>query len=146
MNDPLRALSTLAVALTVLLPPHAAQGRQAEAEKPSLSLRATPISGFTPLRVRVVAELRGGSDDFAEFYCPTIEWEWGDDTVSESSVDCDPYEAGTSRIQRRFTADHTYRQAGRHRIIFKLKQKDDQVAATNTNVQVRRGVGDQFGR
>ena len=146
MTDPFRALIPLAVALAVLLPPHAAQGRQAEAEKPSLSLRATPIMGFTPLQVRVVAELRGGSDDFEEFYCPTIEWEWGDDTVSESSVGCDPYEAGTSKIQRRFTANHTYRQVGRHRIIFKLKQKTEQVAATNTSVQVRRGLGDPFGR
>ena len=49
-------------------------------------------------------------------------------------------------IQRRFTAEHIYRESGRQRITFKLKQKTEQVAATSVNVQVRRGIGDRFGR
>ena len=146
MTDLRRACCTLAAALAVLLPTHTAQGQQAEAKKPSLSLRATPFVGFTPLRVRVVAELRDGSDDYEEFYCATVEWDWGDGTVSENSSDCDPYEAGKSTIRRRFAADHLYRQPGQHRITFKLKQKTKQVAASSTNVQVRAGVGDGFGR
>ena len=143
MADPLRALCTLAAALAVLLPTTAARG-QAEDSEPSLSLRVTPTSGFTPLRVRVVVDLVGGSDDYEEFYCPTIEWEWGDDTFSERSVDCDPYEAGKSEIQRRFAADHTYRQPGRHRIFFRMKQKSDVVAASRAYVDVRWGLGDRF--
>ena len=145
MTNPLRACCTVAAALAILLPPQPAQGQQAEARKPSLSLRATPPAGFTPLRVRVVADLRGGSDDYAEFYCPTVEWDWDDGTVSERSIDCDPYEAGKSEIQRRFTAEHIFRQSGRHRIYFKLKQKDDVVAAVSVNVQVRGGIN-RFGR
>ena len=144
MTDPLRAFCTLAAALAILLPTQAAQEQQAEATEPSLSLRVTPISGFTPLRVHVVADLLGGSDDYEEFYCPSVEWDWGDDTVSERSVDCDPYEAGKSEIQRRFAADHTYRLPGRHRIFFRLKQKSDVVAASSSNVQVRRGAGERF--
>ncbi len=146
MTYPLRACCTLAAALAILLAPHTAQGQQAESRKPSLSLRATPLTGFTPLRVHVVADLRDGSDDYEEFYCATVEWDWGDGTVSERSADCDPYEAGKSTIQRRFSADHIYRQSGRHRLFFRLKQKTRQVAATSTNVQVRRGAGDRFGR
>ena len=146
MTDPLRTCCTLAAALAILLPAQTAHGRQAEAKKPSLSLRATPPVGFTPLRVRVVVDVRDGSDDYAEFYCAGVEWDWGDGTMSESSSDCDPYEAGKSKIQRRFTADHIYRQQGQYRLTFKLKQKTKQVAASSTNVQVRAGVGDDFGR
>lgn len=146
MTDPRRACCTLAAALAILLPAHTVQGRQAEAKKPSLSLRATPPVGFTPLRVRVVADIRDGSDDHAEFYCATVEWDWDDGTVSENSSDCDPYEAGKSTIRRRFTADHIYRQPGQYKITFKLKQKTKQVAASSTSVQVRAGIGDDFGR
>ena len=146
MTDPRRACCTLAALLAILLPAHAAQARQTDARKPSLSLRATPPVGFTPLRVVVVAEVRDGSDDYEEFYCATVEWDWGDGTVSENSSDCDPYEAGKSTIRRRFTAEHVYRQAGQLRITFRLKQKTKPVAAASTNVQVRSGVGDDFGR
>ena len=144
--NPLRACCTLAAALVVLLPPHTAQGQQAEAEKPSLSLRVTPPAGFTPLRVRIVAQLVDGSDDYEEFYCPTVEWDWDDGTISERSLDCDPYEAGKSEIQRRFAAEHIFRQQGRHSVTFRLKQKTDTVATASINVQVRLGVGDRFGR
>ena len=146
MTNPLRACCALALALAVLSPPHTAQGQEAEASEPSLSLRATPNSGFTPLRVRLVATLQDGSDDYEEFYCASVEWDWDDGTVSERSADCDPYEAGTSRIQRRFTAEHTFRTQGRHTVIVRLKQRDDVVASTRVNVEVRLGVGDRFGR
>lgn len=146
MTDSRRARGTLAAALAILLTAHVGEGRQAEAKKPSLSLRATPPVGFTPLRVRVVADIRDGSDDYAEFYCATVEWDWGDGTVSENSSDCDPYEAGKSTIRRRFTAEHIYRQAGQYRVAFRLKQKTKPVAAATTNIQVRAGAGDDFAR
>ena len=137
-----------ACALVVLLPsdPQAQQAQQPEPRKPSIVARATPPVGFTPMRVRVSAELREGSDDFADFYCPTVEWEWGDGTTSENSSDCEPYEAGKSVIQRRFSAEHTYRQGGAFRITFKLKQKTKQVGSASATIQVRMGAGDPFGR
>ncbi len=145
MHDLRRATSTVAAALIVLLSASALQSQQPEAKRPSLSLRVNPPVGFTPLRVQVVAELKDGSDDYADYYCAGVEWEWGDGTISESSSDCEPYEAGKSTIRRRFTADHVYRQGGQYRIIFKLKQKTRQVAAATSNVQVRSSGGD-FGR
>jgi hypothetical protein len=145
MTDPRRAsctlVATLAVCLTVVL-----QAQQAEPKKPSLSLRATPPVGFTPLRVVTSVDVKDGSDDYADFYCAGVEWDWGDGTISESSSDCDPYEAGKSTIRRRFTADHIFRQPGQYKVVFKLKQKTKQVGAVSTNVQVRGGVGDGFGR
>ena len=145
MTD-LRRVSCLGVAAAVVCLAAVLHGQQAVAKKPSLSLKATPPVGFTPLRVVVVVDVKDGSDDYADFYCAGVEWDWGDGTISENSSDCDPYEAGKSTIRRRFTADHVFRQQGQFKVVFKLKQKTKQVAAVSTNVQVRGGVGDGFGR
>jgi hypothetical protein len=141
-----RAVCTLVAALALGLPSGAlvdAQ-RQNGDKKPSLAFRATPPVGFSPLRVRVVVDVRGGADDYADFYCASVEWDWADGTVSENSEDCDPYEAGKSRITRRFTAEHTYRQSGNYQIYFRLKQKDRIVGAGNGTVQVRAGAREGF--
>lgn len=118
--------------------------RESTEKKPSLSLRLTPPLGFSPLRVHAVAELRGGPDDYADYYCASIEWDWGDGTISENSTDCDPYEAGKSEIQRRYSADHTFRQPDGYRVSFRLKQKARVVASGAVNVQVRPGARDGF--
>ena len=111
-------------------------------KKPSLSLKATPPLGFSPLRVRAAVDVRGGSDDFADFYCAGTEWDWGDGTISEMSSDCDPYEAGKSTIRRAFTAEHTYRERGAHKIVFRLKQKNRIVGSAAVSIQVRAGTGE----
>lgn len=135
------------IAAAVLIGAHTgllgAQGRGSD-QKPSLSLRATPPVGFSPLRVRLAVDVTGGSDDYADFYCASVEWDWGDGTTSESSSDCDPYEAGKSTIRRRFTTDHVYRNQGNYRIFFRLKQKNRVVGAASANVQVRAGSGEGF--
>jgi len=118
--------------------------RENEGKKPSLSLKATPPIAFSPARVRAVAEIRGGPDDYEEFYCPTIEWEWGDGTSSENASDCNPYEAGKSSIKRRFSAEHIYRLPGNFRVMFRIKRKDKILATTSTNVQIRPGVRDPW--
>lgn len=140
-----RSLAALPAALLLYgtAAPVAGAGRQEENKKPSLSLKATPPIAFSPAKVRVVADVRGGADDYHEFYCPTVEWDWGDGTVSENTQDCDPYEAGKSTIRRRFTAEHTYRLAGNFKVFFRLKRKDKTVAATSASVQVRPGLRDQ---
>jgi hypothetical protein len=121
-------------------------------KKPSISVRAVPPVGFSPLRVVVTAELKGGANDFEDFYCATVEWDWGDDTKSENKADCDPYEAGKSEIKRRYVMDHTYRsaapdlsaqpaQAVQYRIKFLLKQKNKVVGSGSTTVELRQGIG-----
>lgn len=148
MPYPCRVVCTVVAATAILLPPgvDAQAPAPAEPKKPTLSLRATPPVGFAPLRVRAVAEVREGSNDYADFYCATVEWDWGDGTVSENTTDCNPYEAGKSTIQRRYTTDHIYRMGGAYRIAFRLKQKTKVVASTVTNIQVRSGAGEYFGR
>ena len=120
--------------------------KTSEDKKPSLSLRATPPVGFSPLRVHVVVDIRGGSDDYVEFYCPSVQWDWGDGTVSENSEDCEPYHAGKSTIRRRFSSEHVFRQSGTFRVMFRLKQRDKAIAISSANVQVRTGVREEFGR
>jgi hypothetical protein len=114
----------------------------AQRERPSLSLRATPPVGLTPLNVRAVVEIEGGADDHPDFYCPAIEWDWGDGTRSESSRDCEPYVSGESEITRRYTATHTYRNSGAFRLRFRLRQGDDIVENRDVRLQVRRGTGE----
>lgn len=113
-----------------------------EKKKPSISVRASPAAGFSPLKVSLSAEIRGGENDFADFYCPTVEWVWGDDTRSESTSDCDPYEAGKSEIRRRYFISRVFQTSGNYKVEFRLKQKDKVVGAGSTTVQVRPGLRD----
>jgi hypothetical protein len=125
----------------------------AQNKKPSISVKANPPVGFAPLRVVVTAELKGGTNDFEDFYCASVEWDWGDDTKSESKTDCEPYEPGKSEIKRRFVQDHTYRELSRmggsefgaagptqFRVRFSLKQKNKVVGSGQTTVEIR-GLG-----
>jgi hypothetical protein len=146
MIHPRHALSLLAVLLVSLATASTVGAqRSGDDKKPSLSLRATPPVGFSPLRVRLVVDVRGGADDYQDFYCPSIEWDWGDGTVSGNSEDCDPYESGKSAIRRRYTIEHVFRQPGTFQVFFRLKQRDRVIAASSSNVQVRPGVRDEFG-
>jgi hypothetical protein len=132
----------LAFGAALLIPANALQAReQGGNKKPSLSLKATPAVSFAPARIVVVAEVKGGANDFEDFYCPTVEWEWGDLTTSTSEADCVPYEAGKSEIKRRYTVEHRYKNPGGFRIMLRLKKGDRVVASANTLVQVRPGLG-----
>lgn len=119
----------------------AAAGAEPGKAKPSVNVKATPVMGFSPARIVVTAEVRGG-EDTQELSCASEEWDWGDDTQSKNSADCDPYEAGKSAIKRRFTIDHVFETAGDYRIQFSLKQKNKLVARGSTDVKIRPGIRD----
>jgi len=110
--------------------------------RPKVSLKAQPVIAMSPARVVLTAELTGGANDFQEFYCPAIEWDWGDDTRSEKSDDCAPYESGKTEIKRRFTVEHVSRRAGNYRISFRMKRHEQLVGAAPANVQIRPGLRD----
>ena len=113
--------------------------------KPSVSVKANPAVGFAPTRVVMTVELKGGVNDYADYYCPAVEWQWGDDTRAESKEDCDPYEAGRSEIKRRYVFDRVFDTPGDYRIEFRLKQKDKVVGAGSTTVRIRPGLRDGGG-
>src|ERR1044071_2170457 len=146
MTDACRASCTIAALAAVLVATAASTAAQrGDADKkPSLSLKATPPAGFAPLRVHLTVDVRGGANDYADFYCPTVQWDWDDGTISENSEDCNPYEAGKSNIQRRYSADHTFRLSGDYRVAFRIKQKDKVISATTTTLTVRPGATEGF--
>ena len=113
-----------------------------DVKKPSLSIKASPTIVFSPARVVVSAELKGGAEDNAELYCPSLEWDWGDGTRSESNVDCEPFEAGKTTIQRRFSASHTFNIAGNYRVQLRLKRGSKTVLGGHVSVQVKPGLRD----
>jgi hypothetical protein len=112
----------------------------AKPKKPSVSLRANPTVGFAPLRVVFTADLSGGPNDYQEYYCPSIEWQWGDDTESQDSQDCEPYVAGKSEIKRTYTAEHKYLYGGEYTVNFRLKRGDKILAAVSTVLRIRPGL------
>src|SRR6185436_3590792 len=93
-------LLTVAVA-TVSTQDKDGKDKDGESRRPKITLRATPTISMAPSRVVLTAELVGGANDYEDFYCPTVQWDWGDGTQSESTIDCEPYEAGKSEIKRR---------------------------------------------
>ena len=109
----------------------------AQDDDATLTLRASPRVAFAPASILFVGQVRGGPDDNEELYCASIEWDWGDDTRSESTPDCEPYESGTSEIRRRFSVRHTYDYGGRYEVRLHLKQRADTIISARTNVQVR---------
>ena len=147
MTDQRRAHCTLAaIAVALMASGHPSAAQRDADKKPSLSLKATPPAGFAPLRVHLTVDVKGGPNDYADFYCPTVHWDWDDGTISETSEDCNPYEAGKSTIRRRFSADHTFRLSGDYRLTFRLKQKDKVVSSATTTLTVRAGANEGFER
>ena len=112
-----------------------------DAKRPKVSLKATPVISMSPARIVLTAEITGGANDFEDFYCPTVQWEWGDGTQSESTNDCAPYEPGKTEIKRRFTVEHVFR-AGAYRVMFRLKRHDKAVGFATVSIQVRPGLRD----
>ena len=111
-----------------------------DAGRPKIRLRAQPQLAMAPARITLTAELQGGADDFEEYYCAGVEWEWGDDTTSESTTDCEPYEAGKSTIKRRYTVQHQFRRPGSYKVFFHLKNRDRILGSGTTTVQVQPGA------
>jgi hypothetical protein len=115
--------------------------KDAESKRPKITLKAQPMIAISPARVVLTAEIQGGPNDYEDFYCPTVEWDWGDGTQSESTNDCAPYEAGKSEIKRHFVTEHVFR-AGQFRVTFRLKRRDKSVGFSVVTLQIRPGLRD----
>ena len=128
----------LSIVMTLAL---AGSGVDDKDKRPKISVNVNPSMGTNPVRVVATADLNGGADDYEEFYCPSIEWDWGDDTKSTNAADCDPYEAGKSQIKRRYTVQHEFRRPGNYKIYIHLKARDRILGSGTTTLQVQPGVG-----
>ena len=136
------AACAIGVATAAAALPEASNTGADENVKPSIKVKASPIVSFAPARVMLTAEVKGGANDYEEFYCATVEWDWGDGTKAEATTDCDPYQAGKSEIKRRYTYNRIFRIAGDYNVEFRLKQKDRTVGVGRTTIKVRPGLAD----
>jgi hypothetical protein len=134
----------VAVALSLVLWIGAGSKPQ-DPNKTDMTLRASPAMAFAPARITLSARLKGGPDDNAELYCPTVEWDWGDGTVSESSSDCDPFQPSKSEIQRNYSTQHVYKYGGEYIVQLRLKKQSKVVATANAQVNIGLGLGEGGG-
>ena len=117
-------------------------GAEAKPKKPRLELRANPRMAFSPVNVFLTAELTGG-DEVEDYYCPELEWEWDDGGKSTQESDCAPWEAGKTKVERRFTAEHEFRRAGVYNVKVTMRRAGRSIAASTVRVTVRPGLGDR---
>ena len=135
--------AVIAAALSLLASgpaPAGAQEKAKKGKKPALELRATPRYAFSPANILFTAELKGG-DDVEEVYCPEVEWEWDDGGKSVQESDCDPW-TETTKIQRRFTSNHTFQFAGLYRVKITLRKSGKNIMTQTFTLTIRAGLGD----
>jgi hypothetical protein len=133
-------LASVTVLVSLALIPGAGTGQKPK--KPELELRATPRMAFSPVNILLTGELKGG-DDVEEMYCPELEWDWDDGGKSVREPDCPPFEAGVTKIERRFSEEHNYRRAGVYTVKLTLKHSGHSLVTQTVRVTVRPGLGDQ---
>ena len=102
--------------------------------RPHLELRATPPTSFSPATVMVVGKLVGG-DDVEDFYCPALEWDWGDGSRSMREGDCPPFDDET-QMARLFSVMHRYREAGEFKARLTLRRGGRTVASAAVSIRV----------
>ena len=119
------------LAVWCLAVPAAYAGRGAE-----LTLRSSPGVGLAPLRVSVTAQLLGVDDNEEEYYCPTVEWDWGDGSLSRHSPDCEPFAGTDGAIRRSFFNAHVYRSAGDFTMQLRLQKRGRTVVSGAARVTV----------
>ena len=86
----MRAAAAAAFAAIVMIG-GTVEAQDKKPKRPKISIRSSPQMAFTPATITFTVELKGGDDDFEEYYCGSVEWDWADGTRSESSDDCEPY-------------------------------------------------------
>ena len=43
--------------------------------KPTIAIKSAPAMGFAPFRVVLTVDVKGGPDDYEQYYCATAEWD-----------------------------------------------------------------------
>ena len=110
-------------------------GDGAKGKRPRLDLRASPRVALSPVEILLTGQLKGGAE-LEEFYCPGLEWEWGDGTRRASESDCAPFDAGAA-LERFFSARHAYRSPGAYSVRLTLRRANRTVAVATVAVMVR---------
>jgi hypothetical protein len=139
----MRWLGLAAAAMVVAFGGYARAGDTGKPSRPRLGLRATPRVAMSPVYVLLVAELTGG-DEIEDFYCPGLEWDWGDGSRSAYEGDCAPFEPGM-KVERFFSARHAYLIAGEYSVRLTLRRASRVVAVATAPLVVRGMTADMAG-
>jgi hypothetical protein len=126
MNAPTTVLLAVTAVVSV---------RAAPSKATSVKLRANVRVAAAPATVIFNLELAGGEDGEG-LYCPTLEWDWGDGTKSETGGSCEPYEAGVTKVERRFTASHEYRAEGRPTVVVRARKDERELGRGSLNLVI----------
>ena len=110
-------------------------------KRPGLEVRVSPRFSFSPAHLVFTAELKGG-DDQEEYYCPEVEWEWGDGGKSVQEADCDPWKPDT-KIERRFVNRHVFVESGIYETRVTLRKANRTIVTHSVEVTVRPGGGER---
>jgi hypothetical protein len=110
-------------------------GDGGKTKRPQLDLRASPRVAFSPVEILLTGQLRGGAE-LEEFYCPGLEWDWGDGTRSAYESDCAPFDSGAA-LERFFSARHAYRSPGAYNVRLTLRRANRTVAVASVAVNVQ---------
>ena len=76
----------------------------------------------------------GGSEDY---YCPRIEWQWEDGSISEEESDCVPFaEAAADDHRQVWTQRRAFQKSGRYVVRARLYKADRLVRIVETTVVI----------
>jgi hypothetical protein len=120
--------------LAMAMPALAGEGPR----RPKVELRASPRMAFGPVSVLVVAQLQGG-DEHEDFYCPDLEWDFGDGSRSSRQADCEPFAQGMT-LERHFMARHAYVRPGEYDVKVTFRRATRTLAVSSARVTVHSGI------
>lgn len=132
-------LAPLAVVVVMAFSIGAAR-KPSDPTKVDLTLRVNPAMAFAPARIMLTAQLKGGTGVNEDLYSPTVEWDWGDGTVSQSSADCEPFQSNKSEIQRSYITTHVYKTGGEYTVKLLLKKAEKVVATATGSLNISRAI------
>jgi hypothetical protein len=107
--------------------------------RPTFMRPRMPNERSSPMvTVRITGELEklDEAEDLEKYYCLDEVWDWDDDTESEYSPDCEPYEEGTE-LKRHFSASHQYRYPGTYHVRLRLERQGKTVISGTARVMIR---------
>jgi hypothetical protein len=128
------------VSMVLILGPSAGtatSGETALGKKTVLRLKALPQIALTPARISFTGFL-SGNRNLERYYCPEVEWRFGDGARSVLSPDCHSVEnRDLTPINRLWSVHHNYRWSGVYDVKLILRRDGRAVATATTQVVVR---------
>lgn len=116
-------------------PTLAADAPKAKVKKPALTLRVLPRMGRVSTSFLFTAILEGGEDSEA-LHCLVAEWSFGSDDTSLAEPECEPFEAGKTKLERQYSIERRFGSEGQKYVSVTLRKGDKVIARASTDLRV----------